>query len=372
MLTVLPADTLIRERHGHAWVLREAAERAGIPTRVVAADTWPRKCGTAERNPKASPWLCLPIGAEVFFFRHHGLSRGGFATGPAAPVNGTAGLITKDKQETGKRLAAAGIPTPPGRVFAAADRAGALLYAAQCRGELCVKPNSGALGDLVFPGLRTAQEIDDAFRMVAAHYDAVLVERSMPGHVWRFFYVEPAVVGVKFSRPASVLGDGISSVAALIDAKHRERAARRVVGHFDIPEGHARTFMLARQGLHLDSVPAAGRRVFLHPTSNGASGADSISRPGAVHPGYRAMMERACAAIPGLKVAALDVMITDPAQPPTAGTVAVLEINAKPGLLPYHYPWEGPPQDVAGAVIGLLQRIAVPCQPMPPPASGPA
>lgn len=351
--------TLVRERHGHAWCLREAAEARGIRTRVVAGDQWPPPGQEARADIDAAyPWLCLPVGAEVFFFRFQGLSRGSFATGPQAWINGDTRHLLADKQRTKDRLAAVGIPTPPGRSFAAPAIAEALLYAADCSGELCVKPVRGSLGDLVFPALRTAEEIVEACQAVAAVHDGILVERSMPGQLWRFLYVRPAVVGVKHSRPASVLGDGRSTVAELIEAKHRERAERRVVGHFPIPDGHARAFMLERQGLTPDSVVEAGRRVFLHPASNGAVGADSIARPGAIHPSYAEAMLRACEAFPELLTAALDVMIRDPAQPASANGYAVLEINSNPGLLPYHHPWEGPPQDVAGALVELLLRIA--------------
>ncbi|WP_029010584.1 hypothetical protein [Azospirillum halopraeferens] len=362
---MLRPATLDRERHGHARILRDAAERAGIPTRVVAGDTWPHEIGAEiEEDAALFPWLCLPIGGEVFFYRHHSLSRGQFSTGPTAPINGAAHAIARDKQATGQRLAAAGIPTTPGRTFAADDRAGALLYAARCRGELCIKPNTGSLGDLVFPALRTAEEIDEAFRAVAACYDTVLVERSVPGQIWRFFWIDPDVVAVKHSRPASVVGDGHRTVAELMAAKNRERATRALVGHFPIGDGHACAFMLGRQGLTPHSVPAAGRRVFLHPLSNAQTGADGVARPEAVHPSYTAAVKRACAALPELRVAGVDVAIRDPARPAMAeDTFAVLEINSSPGLLQHHFPWEGTPRDVAGALVAFLCRIATAIEP---------
>ncbi|WP_029010583.1 hypothetical protein [Azospirillum halopraeferens] len=369
-MSVLRPAILDRERDGHAWVLREAAERAGIPTRVVAGDTWPHEIGgRVHARSAASPWLCLPVGGEVFFYRLSALSRGSFATGPTAWVNGGAHAFVKDKQATKDRLAAAGIPTPPGRVFAATDRADALLYAAQCRGELCVKPNSSSLGNLVFPALRTAEEIDEAFRAVSARFDTVLVERSVPGQIRRFFYVEPDIVAEKVSRPASVVGDGRRTVAELVEDANRVRAARKVNGHFPIAIGHAGAFMLARQGLTGDSVPAAGRRVFLHPVSNSSAGGDSITPRNAAHPGCMAAIRRACAAVPDLRIAGVDAVIRDPGRPETADGLAVLEINANPGLLQHHFPWEGEPRDVAGAVVAFLRRIAAP-SPLPAPPGG--
>ncbi|MDR3515918.1 MAG: hypothetical protein P4M00_08885 [Azospirillaceae bacterium] len=340
---------------GHSLCLREAAHRAGIVTAVSPARLW------NDADPLCAG-LRLTIGAKNFYYREQRLSWAAADGGPGEPINGTAHALLRNKHRTKAVLAQAGIPVPPGAVFASSDLERALLYAAEMPGEVCVKPNTGSLGDLVFPALRHATEIFDACVAVATCHDELLIERSVSGEVWRFFFVRPAIVGMKLSRPANVVGDGKSTIAALIDAKHSERRRRRVPGHSDIPAGHARDFMLTRQGWDLEAIVPAGRRVFLHPASNGAMGADSITDADALHPGYAEWIRAACAAVPDLLFSAADVVIQDPkaapAAVPTMENFWVLELNASPGVQPFHYPWEGPAQDVCGALIALLCELA--------------
>ena len=327
----------------HDQCLREAAERMGVATESVAV--------------KGQAWLKMRCAERTYFCRDHCLYHADAGGGPGEPLNRTAHAAATDKHRTKAILRLAGIPCPTGEAFPSTALDAALRYAAGLPGEICVKPNRGSLGDLAFPALRTADEVVEACVSVASAYDEILVEESVPGEVWRFFFVHPAVVGAKQGRPASVLGDGVRTIAELIDAKHKERVRRRLPGYSNIPEGHARDFMLARQGLTYGSVIADGRRVALHPASNGAMGGDSLSRPTALHPGYAPMMKRAFAAIPGLLIAAIDSVLVDPALPPTSDNFWVLEINTMPGFLPFHYPWEGPSQDICGAIISLLLRL---------------
>ncbi len=339
-------------RDGHPYCLMLAATRLGIRWDMVPSRHRYR------RRPAPPPWLRLYIGGERFWMRRQEILRQRHLEGPAVLLNGPEPhRIVDDKQLTKDLLAAVDVPTPAGRVFTRDQVTEALIYAADQTVELCVKPNQGRQGDLVFPGLRSAHDVATAIAAVIRDYDDVLIERSVPGQVWRFIYVDGQIVGVKMSRPASVLGDGQSNVTQLIAAHRAERLRRQVVGHHDLRVGHAADFMLARQGMTYDSVPAAGQRVYLHPASNGAMGADSISIPGLLHDSYLDSAMRGFKAIPGLLAGSIDMVVGDATVPATADNHAVLEVNGRPGLLPYHYPWEGPPQDVTTPIVHLMMRL---------------
>jgi len=335
----------------HAVCMADAARRRGIATEVIFATSWPLS------RPKR-PWLRLNVSADAYYYRSGRVLRSGRDGGLGRTLNGPAHILTRNKQRTKEVLARAGFPVPPGRMFKIGALDQALVYAAEFPGELCVKPNRGGKGDLVFPRLRDADSILEACLAVAGGYEEVLVEASVPGEVWRYFYVHPHIVAVKHSRPACVVGDGMTSVSGLIDLKNAERERRGVVGHFLIPRGPTLAAMLARQGLSLESVVPEGCRVFLQSASNGALGADSISGTQGLHPGYGQQVEAACRAIPGLLVAGIDTVIRNPSQPPSNENFWILEINSSPGVLPYHYPWEGAPQDVCGEIVALLERLA--------------
>jgi len=221
----------------HAVCLADAARRRGISTEVVFGTSWPLS------RPKR-PWLRLSLSAQVFYFRLGRLLRAAQDGGLGRPLNGPAHILTRNKQRTKEVLARAGFPVPPGRMFKIGALDQALLYAAEYSGELCVKPNRGGKGDLVFPRLRDADSILEACLAVAGGYEEVLLEASVPGEVWRYFYVHPNIVGVKYGRPANVIGDGKTALAGLIELKDAERERRCALGHFPIPSGPALTAML--------------------------------------------------------------------------------------------------------------------------------
>lgn len=337
--------------NGHAYCLMQAAIREGVDFDVVRGD-----------DPPSSfphmPWLRLFIGGESFYAKRQMIMRQAVAGGPLVEVGGSdLHKLVTDKQRVKHLLVEAGITVPAGRVFHREQLDAAFFYAAELPGELCVKPNRGRLGDLVFPGLRTAESIAEALLAVGACYDEILVEQSRAGGVWRFTQVDGEIVAIKLSRPASVVGDGRSTIDALIDARKVERTQRAQGHHSDCPDGHATDFMLARQGLRRTDIPASGLRVFIHPASNMSMGADSVCMPGLPHDSYIPLMKRAFAAIPGLIMGSADVAILDATVPATPDNYAVLEINGRPGLKGHHFPWEGPAQDVATPILRLLKRL---------------
>lgn len=335
----------------HAVCMREAAERRGIAT----ADGM---CAFLRNGPHLR-WLTFTIGNAVYFFRK-GTIR---VTLPRHPgefpyLNGFARPIMRDKARAKAMLTAAGISVPDGRLFSGDQRDDAAAYIESLSGELCVKPNTGRKGNFVFPGRRDHAAVLAAFEMVAAQGQPVLIEESVPGEVIRFFYVRPRIVGVKISLPANVVGDGHHTISGLIALKNEERRRRNVPGHNPITVDFELVAILAGQGLALTTVPALGERVMLRLTSNGAVGADSIECADDIHPSYAEQVEAACRAIPGVQIAAIDTKVLDRRTPSAPGNHWILEVNTSPGVLPYHYPWEGRPQDVSGAVMDLLIHIA--------------
>jgi hypothetical protein len=342
-----PSASTDRTLNAHSMVLKQAAERAGIICSTVDA-------GRLDPRDQHRLALLMDVAGSHYYYYRQLLYHAGADGGLGRPVSGLAAYQASNKHIAKGMLRTAGIPTPNGALFAAHDLAGALAYAAGRPGEVCVKPNASANGRQVFPWLRTADEILKACVVAAMGHDEFIVEDSVPGEAWRFFYAAPRIVGVKVGRPASLLGDGIRTVGQLYESWHAEWMARkRHTGA--APDDDQRELMLRRQGLCMDSIPPDGARVFLSPCSNGSLGAESLARPDAIHPDYVHRMLDVFNALPGLCMGAADVIVGDPRDPAGAREgFCVLEINAAPSLLAYHYPQEGPVQDVAGAIITML------------------
>jgi cyanophycin synthetase len=336
--------------------VREAAYRLGIETEARFVANAPR----GGERARGGPWLVIRIGPTAWYYRAGVLRAESEAPGELGDhLNGRSRLIMRDKAATKRALAAAGLPVPQGRLFSRDEAYAAMAYAASLGRVLCVKPNTGAKGRLVFPACHSVAAVAEAFERVAAHFDEVLVEESIPGDIFRYFYVAPRVVGVKLSRPASVVGDGRLTIEALIARKNDERAARGLPGHFPLTIDLDLHMTIAQQGFELATVPPAGRRVTLRSNSNVSAGADTIECVDVVHPSYAREVEAACRAIPGARIVAAEVKILDCRQPAAPRNHRFIEVNSAPALVQFHHPWEGRPQDVAGAVVAYLRDEAL-------------
>ena len=111
---------------------------------------------------------------------------------------------------------------------------------------------------------------------------------------------------------------------------------------------------LTHSGLDPNFVPEPGQRIFLSDLSNLHQGADLIDATDAVHRSYIEMVERALSHWPTMVLCGADVAIEDASQPLSEANHHILEFNCLPGFNGHHYPTQGQPRDVAGAIIDFL------------------
>ena len=343
------AITLMEDGDLHAAILMRAAKAAGLAAETAPFQS-PRRAGIRHLLRLTLPWGtayfnagCLMVGAP------------GAGRMDCTHVNGALYNVIRHKQASKELIALLGFPVPAGQIFDHGGEDAAVEWSRRFDRPVCVKPAKGSMGTHVFPGLTAEEDIRQAFRQAATRRSPhVLVEESAPGSAVRFFFVRPRVVGLRIDLPSNVDGDGESTIATLITAKNAEK--RRRTGHAPTivdADVHAH---LRRQGLDLDHVPPTGRRVFLRSVSNGCKGGDSYTTWTGVHPSYIERITAMCNAIHGLDITAVDTKAADPTVPATADNFRILEVNNNPGLVPFHFPWEGQSQDVAGAIVDLLRQ----------------
>lgn len=335
----------------HSMFMQEAARNRGLETKYVTLPF-------SELYDEPIRWLSFTVGRQEYLYSSAVLLAAGQDRWGrlGLHVNSRANLLIRDKHRAKEFLRARGFNTPEGRVFRRTELDRAIDAFTGFSGPVCVKPNQGAEGTLVVPVIRERRHYEESVRRVAERHQKILVEQSVPGQLIRFFFVRPKVVAVKLSRPASVVGDGTSSIDRLVEAKNDWRRRRAVPGHKPILVDRDVVDHLGLQGRRLTDVPPRGERVFLRGTSNGATGADSIAAPDLVHPSYAAVIEAACNAVDGLNITTVDVVIRDPKLPRDGGNYWILEMNRHPGVAPYHRAWKGESQDVCGAILDFLER----------------
>ncbi|AGZ44450.1 cyanophycin synthetase [Actinoplanes friuliensis] len=277
----------------------------------------------------------------------------------AAMTDRTSGVgvdIAADKQVTRRLLEDAGVPVAPGGAARTAQEAVRLLTTLGA--PVVVKPRQGRQGEHVTLNLCTPKEVSDAF--TAAGGD-VVVERQLDGRDYRVLIVAGEVVAAAERVAAHVIGDGQNTVAGLVARTNAD--PRRGDGHARVLtrislDDHAH-LVLDRQNLTPDSVPAAGRQVWLRDNANLSTGGTGTDVTDLVHPDVARLCLRV-AALVGLDIVGIDLRLEDIAAPvPPSGEpglilTGVIEVNAVPGLRMHLAPVHGRSRDVGDAIVRAM------------------
>lgn len=291
--------------------------------------------------------------------------RGYLFAGTSLPCNNVvAANIANDKYLARQLFESQGIAVPKSVVL---DSPGSRVPAGLSRMKfpLAVKPitashGNGASMNVPNPAvLRRAIKKAFDFMKKAAVGEKVLVEEFFTGRDLRFCVVGDKVVAVLERKPAYVEGDGKKTVKQLVAAYNRIWQAP--TGQYDLPlcpividqEAYRK---LAEQGKSLNYRPARGETVVLRWNANVSTGGRTFDVTGEVSQALKDVAVKSVKTI-GLKVAGADILCRDIHSPDTSKkNMVLLELNHPAGLDIHHFPYQGQPRDVAGAIIKYIFR----------------
>ncbi|MGH2590257.1 MAG: cyanophycin synthetase, partial [Actinomycetota bacterium] len=263
--------------------------------------------------------------------------------------------IAGDKDMTRRLLAAAGLPVPRGEIVRTEDEATAA--AARIGFPIVTKPLDGNHGRGVGLDLRSADDVRQGFgrALAEARHGRVVVESLVRGNDYRVLVVGGKMVAVAQRVPAHVTGDGVHTVADLVEATNQD--PRRGIGHEKvltrIKVDRTAIELVRKQGYEMSDVPPEGAFVKLADTGNMSTGGISIDRTWEAHEENVEIAEEA-ARVVGLDVAGIDFLAPDITKPVRETGGAIVEVNAAPGFRMHTHPTEGEPQYVAKEVVDLL------------------
>lgn len=259
--------------------------------------------------------------------------------------------IASDKDLTKRLISACGIPVPAGEIV---DSPAAAWAAAEDIGlPVVVKPTDGNHGRGVSMALDSREAIEAAWAVADSEGSGVMVEQFIAGVEHRLLVVGDRVVAACRGEEVCVVGDGVSTVEALIDSQLNTDPRRGSDEAFPLDVISLDicptvVLELERQGFNCASVPAAGERVLIQRNANFS--ADVTAQ---VHPDVAADAVLAVKVI-GLDIAGVDLVCSSIDQPLRAQDGAVVEVNAGPGLLMHLKPASGEAQPVGEAIVAHL------------------
>ncbi|WP_420479624.1 N-acetylglutaminylglutamine synthetase [Brevundimonas sp. FT23028] len=253
--------------------------------------------------------------------------------------------ICDDKRMTRRIVEAAGVRVPE-RIDATDPSA--LDAALERYGRLVVKPARGEQGQGVAVGLSTMSEVQTALQRARRLCPEVLVEEQVEGEDLRLVVIDYKVVACALRRPPRVVGDGRSTLRALIEHQSRRRAAA-TGGESTIPVDAETERTLAEAGYRLEDVAPEGVEILVRKAANLHLGGTIHDVTEEVHPALIRAAVSAARAI-DIPVTGIDLVVKSPREP----DYAFIEANERPGLANHE------PQPTAERFIDLLFPLSAP------------
>lgn len=290
-------------------------------------------------------------GKNVLLFRE-GVCLGGMMSATTSLNSNISQVISSSKRLTKSVLEEAGIPTPKAEQFSQDQWESALRFV-QGRPSgtrSVVKPSDGRQGQGITTGVSSAEDLDGAWRraLEASKAKQLLIEDEVPGVDVRVFIVKGHAVAAATRIPPFVVGDGERSVSDLIEVLNtaRQKHVYMKSRALKVDEDY-----LHRHTVDSGSVLPAGEVCFLNGTANLSRGGVAVDLTDVIPSATLRIAEQAAAAVPGLEVAGIDLLMPDVSSEEGA---AVLEINSSPNLLVHDAPAFGHPRQVAGIVAEAI------------------
>ena len=261
-----------------------------------------------------------------------------------------------DKEGTKTILQESGIPVPRGSTIQYFEDLQDAI--AEVGGyPIVIKPLDGNHGRGITIDIQNWEQATAAYDLASSESKSrsIIVERFYQGSDHRVLVINGKLVAVAERIPAHVIGDGRSTIEALIEITNQD--PNRGEGHANIltkiTVNKTSLDVLERQGYTLKSVLPQGKTAFLRATANLSTGGIAVDRTDDIHPENIWLMERV-AKIIGLDIAGIDVVTSDITKPLRDTDGVIVEVNAAPGFRMHVAPSRGLSRNVAAPVLDML------------------
>lgn len=224
--------------------------------------------------------------------------------------------LIENKRAITFMLAKHGFPMPEQVVVT--DEAAAVHHARQLGYPVVIKPIDSSGGKGVYANVVSEITLRKVFKLAKQISQTLLLEKHIPGKDYRCVVLNGKMIWAIERRPASVVGDGKTSIEAL--AKNQNIKVTEDTRDY-----------LAEQTLSLDTIIPAGKHVQMSRIANIAAGGTPVAVFDQVHPDNQRLME-AAAQLLRLDLVGIDFITDDIATSYKNNGGKILEVNVKPHL----------------------------------------
>jgi glutamate--cysteine ligase len=265
-------------------------------------------------------------------------------------------LMMENKTVSKLVLSESGLRVPKGESFDNRLEAD-LSYSRFASIKKVIKPvtTNFGIGIYVSPQNESEPEFKKKIRSAFEYAPTIIIEEFLEGPEYRFLVLGDQVAAVCNRVPANVTGDGVHTIAELVDRKNED--PRRGQGHTTplerIQKSEIETDHLRTQNLSWDSIPEPEKVIYLRTNSNISTGGDSLDFTESVHPEYKKIAIEAAKSV-GAAICGVDIISSDIQALPTEGNHGILEVNFNPVLYIHDFPFQGKNRKVGLGVLKLL------------------
>lgn len=238
--------------------------------------------------------------------------------------------LAGSKADTNRLLKMAGFPVAEQRRV---TNVGDAVRSANDFGyPVVLKPENEEQGRGVYANILDDEELQQNFEKCSSVFNSLLLEKHIPGDIYRANVVNGKVVRVVKRTIAEVVGDGRSTVSDLIDVFNQDPDIKDPTNNKKavVIDDEVLT-VIKKQGHSPDSTPLDNERVRLTSTANMSRGGSAENFIDRFHEAnFKLTLD--VAETMRLKVSGIDIISKDASKPWHKNGAVICEVNAQPQL----------------------------------------
>lgn len=294
----------------------------------------------------------LGAGQDLFFAKFKGETR--CFDGLPRPYGESSDALDwmDNKAEMRKRFAAAGIPIARGGV-ARTQKEAAVLFATLEK-PVIVKPKIGSRSRHTTTGLADLTTFNCACDCAWKISPWVLIEEELTGPVFRATLVGGKLIAIMRRDPAAVIGDGMHTVRELAEIENKRPERHGPLFHEVPTNGDDAEVFLKQQNLAWNTVPEKDKIVHLGMKTSRGVGGSTTDVTNVAHPDNKELL-MSVGTLLGDSLVGIDFIMSDITKSwKDQKKAGIIECNSMPFIDLHHYPLNGEPINVAGALWDII------------------